>query len=261
MNLRQNPDGSYSAPRRGRPPPCPEGFVRDRADSFRFYRVSGFGDTLQRALGKLAFWKAKQPCPGCDQRKEWLNDKIPYEWKLTSEESLILYQALYDDKNLNYGNAHMERCPGTGFYPHYKDWLVNPIIDLGCGRGHTVELMVKDGYKATGIDQIECHPDMLVGDITSKMDLASWTTALCIDVFEHLYDEQLDTVMLNMQVCDYQIISVANMETSEHGFGVNLHVNIKSMEEWYDLLNRYFVVKDEYIRGPNRKLFYCERRK
>ena len=83
-------------------------------------------------------------------------------------ESKNLYQSIYDE-NPWYGNAEEDRCPGVRLLPEYQDWLVGPVIDLGCGRGHVVEALIEAGLEAEGIDQIVCNPKMRVGDITKPI--------------------------------------------------------------------------------------------
>ena len=61
------------------------------------------------------------------------------------------------------------------------------MLDLGCGRGHTVEKLREMGFQASGIDQVCCHPEMQVGDITSPIkDIEQYGSVVCIDCIEHL---------------------------------------------------------------------------
>ena len=51
--------------------------------------------------------------------------------------------------------------------------------------------MRDDIHEADGIDQIDLDNGMLVGSIIEPLDLSKYLTSACIDVFEHLYDDEL----------------------------------------------------------------------
>ncbi len=96
------------------------------------------------------------------------------------KDSASLYQQIYDD-NPWYGNADQGRCPGVRLLPEYQDWLISPVLDMGCGRGQTVEQLRSDGYEADGIDQVEIHPGMRVGDITQPLEqMDRYNSVVCI---------------------------------------------------------------------------------
>ena len=76
IRYRTMPDGSLTAPRRGKEPPCPAGYVRDRGDPYRFYSTAGFGDTVASLIDRMTRGIIK-PCNGCDQRKATLNRILP----------------------------------------------------------------------------------------------------------------------------------------------------------------------------------------
>jgi len=78
IRYRTMPDGSLIAPQRGKAPPCPAGYVRDRGDPFRFYSTAGFGDTVASLIDRMSGGAIK-PCTGCEKRKKALNRILPYE--------------------------------------------------------------------------------------------------------------------------------------------------------------------------------------
>lgn len=168
-----------------------------------------------------------------------------------------LYQNIYDKLDW-YGNSHTNNCPGVRFIPYYEHHLMSPILDLGCGRGHTVQKLREKWFNAFGMDFIELNNDMFVGDITQELDMTQYNTSLCIDVFEHLTDEQVRGVLENMSKTARQVISVTN-NSSIH-LGKELHINIKSFESWYSFINEYLNIKTTVPIKEYTMLFLCERR-
>ena len=173
-----------------------------------------------------------------------------------TEITSALYQKIYDDPNLKYGQAKFDRCPGTRYFPKYKTWLVGSVVDLGCGTGDTVKHLTRKGYPAQGFDWIEPRlANCAKADITRHIDLSAYDTALALDVFEHLTDDQLAGLCTNMRQCDWQVITVAN--GSSKVYGVELHVNRKSIEEWQDFLSDWFFICGTQKLDIGRSLFLC----
>ena len=168
------------------------------------------------------------------------------------------YQMLYDDKDLEYGDAIHNTCPGVKLFPLYSHWLEEPVMDMGCGRGQVVDLMRKKGWAADGMDQINLHPDMVEGDITKTMLLYMYKSAICIDVLEHLDDADCIQVLKNMSATKYQALTVY-CGTSHRGKGVELHINIKSPIQWAEFICRYLAIHEiKNIKGTKQWLFLTE---
>ena len=173
-------------------------------------------------------------------------------------DSKELYQKIYDD-NPWYGDANEGRCPGVRLLPQYQDWLVGPVIDLGCGRGHTVERLRELGFEASGIDQIKKHPDMMVGDITKPIEnLDRFQSAVCVDCIEHLYDEQVQGLFANMKQVQRQAFSIHNGEST--GTGQELHVNRRPFDQWRTIIEEHFVI-DQAIALHDKQMLYLTQRK
>ena len=165
------------------------------------------------------------------------------------------YQQIYTDEDW-YGNAHQGRCPGNRLYPQYKDWLVGKILDIGCGRGHTVELLRREGFICDGIDQININQNMMVGDITKPLciDGEDYTTCLCIDVIEHIPDDILDGLFDNFKLFDKQIFSIHNGPSVYKG--EELHVNRKPFDEWRSKLSQHFNITHEITIHEEQMLYH-----
>ena len=175
-----------------------------------------------------------------------------------------LYQSLYEDKNINYGDDEAGRCPATRYLPLFEKWLIPPIIDLGCGRGQLVLKLREKGLEAYGVDQVELNNGMTVADITKPVpaSIGGFQTVVCIDVFEHMCDEDLVYVLRNMSYSKHQVISVFNGHTKESGHPEELHINVKpNWDDWEKLINSLLVIKEMVpIRSGNaRRVYLCER--
>ena len=80
-----------------------------------------------------------------------------------------------------------------------------PVLDIGCGQGQLVRLMLEDGYDATGIDvsqeqvaiaQVACQARIQQGDYRDVLDARAgqFAAVTATDVLEHLTKaEVLDT--------------------------------------------------------------------
>ncbi|MDG1874360.1 MAG: methyltransferase domain-containing protein [Mariniblastus sp.] len=187
--------------------------------------------------------KAKRNQPaGEDSLSTVANQNLPQEppGKTPPKSSVSLYQEIYDD-NPWYGDAEQGRCPGVRLLPEYRDWLIEPVMDLGCGRGQTVDHLIKAGFKADGIDQIKKHPDRRVGDITKWIDdLDEFNSVICIDCIEHLAEEQVLGLFENMKRVKRQAFSIHN--GASNGTGHELHVNRQSFQEWAILIRKHFEI-------------------
>lgn len=176
--------------------------------------------------------------------------------KLPPPDSATLYQKIYEE-NPWYGDADQGRCPGVRLLPKYKDWLIAPVMDLGCGRGQTVKHLHRMGFAADGIDQIKINPEMRVGDITAPIDgIGSYRSVVCIDCIEHLYDDQVLGLFENMKQTDRQAFSIHNGEST--GTGQELHVNRKSFDEWTEFIERHFELKETIEINPSQMLYLTQ---
>lgn len=172
--------------------------------------------------------------------------------------SAKLYQEIYEQHEW-YGNAHEDRCPGVRLIPEYQEWIQSPVLDLGCGRGHTVEKLRELGFEANGIDQIAVHPDMQVGDITKPLeDMGRYKSVACIDCIEHLYEEQVLGLFENMKQVERQAFSIHNGPSDDTG--QELHVNRMDFIDWYRLISQHFDI-GAAIKIHDEQMLYLTKRK
>ena len=169
------------------------------------------------------------------------------------QDTASLYQRIYDE-NPWYGDAEQGRCPGVRLLPRYQHWLIDTVLDLGCGRGQTVEHLQQLGFRTEGIDQIKSNPKMRVGSITHPIqDIASFNSVICIDCIEHLYDEQLLGLFANMKQVKQQAFSIHNGEST--GTGQELHVNRRSFEEWSEIIGEHFDIAETIVISAEQMLY------
>ncbi len=167
-----------------------------------------------------------------------------------------LYQRIYDE-NPWYGDAHQGRCPGVRLLPQFWQWLLSPVLDLGCGRGHTVDALREMGMVAEGIDQISNNSTMRVGDITRPIsDMEKFNSIVCVDCIEHLYPPQVAGLLENMKRVQRQAFSIHNGEST--GTGQELHVNRLNFDRWRKLIEPNFEIVSEIEIMPEQMLYLTQ---
>ncbi len=170
-----------------------------------------------------------------------------------NENSAELYQRIYDD-NPWYGDADQGRCPGVRLLPQYKNWLLEPVLDLGCGRGQTVEHLRELGMAAEGMDQIKCNPEMRVGNITEPIaDITNFKSVVCVDCIEHLFEAEVLGLFANMKQVKRQAFSIHNGEST--GTGQELHVNRRSFDDWARLIEAHFEIAETIVIHEEQMLY------
>jgi SAM-dependent methyltransferase len=175
---------------------------------------------------------------------------------LPHKNSAALYQKIYDE-NPWYGDADQGRCPGVRLLPSYRKWLIEPVMDLGCGRGQTVDHLRQLGLAADGIDQIKINPEMRVGDITQPIeDLKDYNSVVCVDCIEHLFEGQVLGLFENMKQVKHQAFSIHNGEST--GTGQELHVNRKSFEDWDALISQHFEIVEKIAIHDEQMLYLTQ---
>ena len=110
-----------------------------------------------------------------------------------------------------------------------------------------------------GIDQVDLNNEMLVGNICEPLHIHTpgYKTAMCIDVFEHILDHELQGLMDNMVQSERQIISVHTGTGRERGCKIDLHINRKTFQQWRQFLSTSFNIKEFKQLGKQRGIFFC----
>ena len=167
-----------------------------------------------------------------------------------------VYQKLYDSSD--YGRESMNLCPGARLIPHYKHFLRNPIVDLGCGSGDTVARLIRNGYKAKGVDWVQTSAYMEVGDITEPLPkfMKGCQTVLCMDVLEHIERDSLEGLLDNLALAKSQIVSVHCGSSKWEEEGEELHITQLSFKEWEELFFERFQIKEMITLQPKIRALY-----
>ncbi len=108
------------------------------------------------------------------------------------------------------------------------------IYDVGCGPGHYVDFLKKDGHEAIGIEGTDFKNGNLVHDLTEPLPLMDKGTVICLEVAEHI-PKQFETFFLDNVtglVDKYLLISWAVKGQGGHG-----HVNEQGRDYVLKTLN------------------------
>jgi SAM-dependent methyltransferase len=131
------------------------------------------------------------------------------------------------------------------------------VLDVGCGCGSFVHECVKQSYNAHGCDFSSfavSHPHGLAKGRLSQMDARelkykdnSYDLVTCLDLMEHIYDEDVDKVLQEIRrvskkfivfnICtndQLEIVFKPGQDVPEEyeGVAVSGHVNIRTRDYW-----------------------------
>lgn len=169
------------------------------------------------------------------------------------------YQKIYNTVPW-YGSVKHNRCPGMLLMSYYKPWLSWHVLDYGCGRGDVVVYLRKEGKRAIGYDIIKpekknCYNDFI--KLNTKI-IPERTTFLCIDVLEHLSQNEIRNVLEYSTCFKNQIISVCNRNSKIQG--QELHKTLKPFEWWVYELSHYLQIAQVNHIHKHQRLYKCKTR-
>lgn len=108
------------------------------------------------------------------------------------------------------------------------------IYDVGCGPGHYVDFLRKDGHNVIGIEGTDFQNGNIVHDLTEPLPILDKGTVLCLEVAEHI-PKQYESMFLDnvtSLVDKYLLISWAVKGQGGHG-----HVNEQDRDYVLRVLN------------------------
>lgn len=130
-------------------------------------------------------------------------------------------------------------------------------LDVGCGRGEMLDKAIKMGF--SHVKGVEVVPDLIdeervvAGEAYSlPFEDKSFDVVSLFDVIEHLIpgDDELACREMNRVACKH-ILLTANNRPSRLPDGTDLHINIRSYDEWDELFREWF--DGSVVRLKNRK--------
>jgi len=136
--------------------------------------------------------------------------------------------------------AYVEACALIATEIHRR-FRPRTVVDWGCGAGLHLAALAECGARVRGIDGADLDADLLASsvsfrraDITRPVDPAlTWERydlSLCIDVLEHIHEEQADATLANVvRGADMVILSCAPPNQGGHH-----HVNEQPRRYWIE---------------------------
>lgn len=153
------------------------------------------------------------------------------------------YEVCYRNESYRMGADRRRQCEAM---------MANPaagatFLDVGCGRGETMEIAERLGYADWwGVEAVDALlSDRVVRGVAWRLPWPSQSvhTVACFDVLEHLLpgdestvgDDQL-CVLDMLRVATSRVLLSIGLYPSTWGGGPELHVNLRTPEEWTALL-------------------------
>lgn len=121
------------------------------------------------------------------------------------------------------------------------------LLDVGTGRGEGVEIAKKLGFKPViGLEPVEylCGGDVMQGIATDlPFAIESFDTVTCLDVMEHLIEEDLIPALKEMRRVTkrYVLLTASERPSVFLGKGTDLHISKRPVDEWDKMFREVFV--------------------
>ena len=117
-------------------------------------------------------------------------------------------------------------------------------LDVGCGRGESVQRALELGFDAFGLEYITelTNERIMEGDIEDlQFDDGAFEYVSCYDVLEHLTPGTEQKALDELgRVCSRRLILSTNEQPSRLPTGEDLHVNKRHREIWHaDIVERW----------------------
>ncbi len=146
------------------------------------------------------------------------------------------------------------------------------ILDVGCGRGHYVRMLIKGGFKNTlGLEASGVCAQMhlqetprIVSDFVSfakTQETGSFDTIICMGVLEHIKPEDIDEFLYEIsRLSNHAILSIANHEDYRKNI-VKLHLIVEPWPWWENKLKKLYSEVSFLGYQHKETLFFCECKK
>jgi len=137
-----------------------------------------------------------------------------------------------------------------------KTWL-----DVGCGKGETRELateadlvwrgaevletlaapVIEDVVLVWGVHELSYPPERLRDTAWRGMPIEKHDLVTCLDVLEHILPDDTEAALSELWRVTGKVLLLTISWCEDDGgkqIGAKLHINIRSQEEWVDLIER-----------------------
>lgn len=130
--------------------------------------------------------------------------------------------------------------------------LSGTLLDVGTGRGETLDMCKDRGIQAAGIevvpDLIEARDNVVYGtSIQIPFSDGFFDYCTCFDVFEHLIEEDLIPTVKEMLRVSKKAIFISASETPHVYRGRELHISKRPRAKWEELLREASGLDVKYI--------------
>ncbi len=163
----------------------------------------------------------------------------------------VKYEAAYKLDTYKMGMSRMtdavhdlREVPSRGSY-----------LDVGCGRGEMLDHAQNLGFEHVQgteiVHELIDYPRVLRGEVHALPFEDRWFDVVSMfDVIEHLIPgDDYFACMELVRVARKHILLTASNNPSSLPDGTNLHINIRSYEEWNDLFRVWFPGDVTWIKG------------
>lgn len=163
----------------------------------------------------------------------------------------MILREVYEDLYARPSRNVHGRVKGYGYQPAsrqelFRSWIGNyqgTILDIGCGRGESIDTAESMGRACVGVDIINAHPKSLViAGLPSLAELDGRTFGLVtsLDVLEHLPERDVVASLRTIAaVCENVALFSISMRSSVRN-GIELHLTMKPRQWWLGHLRRVF---------------------
>ena len=144
------------------------------------------------------------------------------------------------------------------------------VVDWGCGTGRAGHFLHKEGLDVTLVDfAVNCLDEQVAADLGDKfiehdlsqpIDLRS-DYGVCCDVMEHVPEEQVDAVLLNILQNSLHVFFQISTVEDHFGhaideIGEHLHVTVKPYSWWLQKFADFGCIIHHSNEFPNHCIFY-----
>lgn len=162
------------------------------------------------------------------------------------------YDKIYKE-DLRYadgGELYGSLCHAKNVLDYISTLNFKSVLDIGCGRGQFIELMIKQNKKAFGCDisQVLINKLHLPGAILRWGSMSeipfqnSFDLVTAFDVLEHIPEAEIEMSLVELNRVTKKDAIVSLAWHTDKKWNMDLHVTIKNENWWNTKLKKFFNV-------------------